>query len=91
MDGKWGELHETNSLCGLAFGCIINRETHFDRKNYYYPQKNLKISFSFSDCKGIENVFSLGNFAESFSICAIFIYKSPFFDAHTTFQEKKLG
>lgn len=24
-------------MCGLAFGSIINRETHFDRKNYYYP------------------------------------------------------
>lgn len=21
IDGKWGNLHETNSLCGFAFGC----------------------------------------------------------------------
>lgn len=24
-------------MCGLAFGSMINRESHFDRKNYYYP------------------------------------------------------
>lgn len=24
-------------MCGMAFGSMINRESHFDRKNYYYP------------------------------------------------------
>lgn len=24
-------------MCGLAFGSMINYESHFDRKNYYYP------------------------------------------------------